>query len=70
MEQLINLCSYVHDEDNVRLCIVQGKDSITLSFSTMRSAMECLVGFPIDQIDGATFLYDYYGDHFKLEWHK
>lgn len=71
MKQLINMCSFVHDEDNVRVCIVQGKDSITFSFSTIYGAVDMLNMIDIDQIDGAFVLYDdYCGEHFKLEWHK
>ena len=71
MEKLISLCYYVYGSDNVRICIIQDKNTITINVDNMYVAIEMLNSFPIEQIDGASVLYDdYNGEHFKLEWHK
>ena len=70
MEKLINLCYYMNDVDNVRVCIIQDKNTITINVDDIYGAIEMLRSFPIEQIDGASVLYDQDGEHFKLEWHK
>jgi hypothetical protein len=70
MEKLINMCYYTDEPDNVRVCIIQCKDAITINVDNMYCAMEMLRSFPSEQIDGAAVLYDDNGEHFKLEWHK
>lgn len=70
MEKLINMCYYVDAADNVHICIVQGKDAITIRVDNIFEAIDMLRSFPSEQIDGAAVLYDDNGEHMKLEWHK
>ena len=70
MEKLINMLYYVNDVDNVRVCIIQEKNTIIIRVDDIYEAIGMLRSFPIEQIDGASVFYDQDGEHFNLEWHK
>lgn len=70
MEKLINMCWYVDANDNVRICIIQDKNTISINADSMFDVIGILHSFPSEQIDGASVFYDQDGEHFKLEWHK